>query len=329
MAINSALPNSDRAWLLRRQMDRRLVESFSYLADQCSKVVPLFDKDVVRIIEENLAKLPGSLYAIHSQLISAMRSGDASLAGDILQSIPTVRPRDGERTRVLPWSRGSFSDFELTAISDTLSCDYDSTYSKRFDASTPSAHDTLEMASIVEDVLAKLNYHDPETAGEILALVSDIVIIQSQHINAGTCFKAYGLLYLNVMRPGQQWTTYLENIVHEAAHHLLFAFWTVDRIIQSDGNRLYRSPLRTEPRPMSGIYHAMFVLARTIRVLRLFKAIPTFADAISQMSTGYNQAKNPASLEDKFFDTVDTIRKNAHLTDFGTELLEGSIALVG
>jgi len=79
---------------------------------------------------------------------------------------------------------------------------------------------------------------------------------------------------------------------------------------------------------MSGIFHAMFVLARTIRLMRRFRAVPCDRREIESMSTGYNQAKNPATLEEKFEDALQTIERNATLTDFGAEILASCCRMV-
>ena len=54
----------------------------------------------------------------------------------------------------------------------------------------------------------------------------------------------------------------VEVIAHESAHSLLFGFCTDEPLVENRGDELYTSPLRPDPRPMDGIYHATFVSAR-------------------------------------------------------------------
>ena len=310
-------------------MDARLLDSLSYLSECAEK--PLTTS--FRCLREHLdgvrsriqtfdLSLRGSVYSLHAHLVQMMRAGDLQAVRQLLEAVELVAPLK-RGPRLVPLDTTTLTETEARAFLAVLSADYDSTYSRRFDASAPTWTETTSMCSITDSVLQKLELIDPATYGEIQALISDIVFIQSEHINAGTCFKAFGMLYLTVLREGQEWTTYLENIVHEAAHHYLFAVWTIDRIIERDGNKFYPSPLRTEPRPMSGIYHAMFVLARTIRVLNIFRSIPEYAPDVQRMSTGYNQSKNSASLEEKFLAAYKTVRENSILTPIGEKLLEG------
>jgi HEXXH motif-containing protein len=323
-----AQPDAARARALKNGMDLRLADSLLYLLNRAeatlSSSYPETRDTLSRVrqeVEATGGKLRGTVYAFHTQLAQAMRAGDVAAVNDTIQALAHVKMAPAE-PQIVPLGSAQFTEAEAKTFYETVRSDYDSTYSKPFDASPPDHTEIRDMTSAIASVLQKLQAKDPETHGEIEAYVSDFVVIRSNHINAGTCFKAFGLLYLTVLREGQEWTTYLENIVHEAAHHHLFALWTIDRIIESDGDRLYKSPLRTEPRPMSGIFHAMFVLARTIRALNLFQADPLYAAEIERVSTGYNQAKNPATHQDKFLDTYETIRNHARLTPLGSELLE-------
>jgi HEXXH motif-containing protein len=54
----------------------------------------------------------------------------------------------------------------------------------------------------------------------------------------------------------------LEVLVHESAHLLLYAFTQHEPLVLNDEAERYTSPLRTDPRPMEGIYHATWVSAR-------------------------------------------------------------------
>ena len=67
----------------------------------------------------------------------------------------------------------------------------------------------------------------------------------------------------------QHWSRLAEHIIHEAAHNLLYQLWYQEPIITSDDGVFY-TPFRKDERPISGVYHAMFVLARTIYGLTIY-----------------------------------------------------------
>ena len=104
-------------------------------------------------------------------------------------------------------------------------------------------------------------------------------------MNAGTSSRAFGYVLLRELGGERAWTTYLENIVHEASHLYLYTLFLADPILDEIGERRYRSPLRPEGRPLSAVLHAAFVLARTARIVRLLGSRSAFRDAIESMST--------------------------------------------
>ncbi len=51
-------------------------------------------------------------------------------------------------------------------------------------------------------------------------------------------------------------------LLHETAHQLLFGLSLDQPVVENDVEERYASPLRPDPRPMDGIFHATFVCAR-------------------------------------------------------------------
>jgi len=51
----------------------------------------------------------------------------------------------------------------------------------------------------------------------------------------------------------------VQMLAHESAHDLLSAFAQQRPLVETRRTKLYPSPLRVDPRPMEGIYHATFV----------------------------------------------------------------------
>ncbi len=58
-----------------------------------------------------------------------------------------------------------------------------------------------------------------------------------------------------------------EFLVHETTHSLLFAMGCEDPLVLNPLDQSYPSPLRADPRPMDGIFHATVVCARTAAFL--------------------------------------------------------------
>ena len=65
----------------------------------------------------------------------------------------------------------------------------------------------------------------------------------------------------------------VQMLVHESAHNLLFGYAVDGHLVENDEEERYSSPLRPDPRPVEGIYHATFVVAR------MFMAVKSLLDS--------------------------------------------------
>lgn len=54
----------------------------------------------------------------------------------------------------------------------------------------------------------------------------------------------------------------LQTLAHESSHMHLFGVALDSPLVLNDEEERYKSPLRFDPRPMDGIYHAVYVSAR-------------------------------------------------------------------
>jgi HEXXH motif-containing protein len=126
---------------------------------------------------------------------------------------------------------------------------------------------------------------------------------------------------LKFLKPSQTWTTYLEHIVHEAAHHLLFALFYGYDVFKAGSSGRFRSPLRSDERPLDAVFHAMFVLARIIFILRRIKDSGLYPDFHRTATYSFH---NPLPLIEQFRQAYDVIKRNAQLTEYGVGLLDAT-----
>ena len=76
----------------------------------------------------------------------------------------------------------------------------------------------------------------------------------------------WGAILLNAR--GQQ--TALDTaqaLAHESGHNLLFGMCASGPLVDNEDEELFSSPLRTDPRPMDGVFHAAYVIARMHQTL--------------------------------------------------------------
>lgn len=106
----------------------------------------------------------------------------------------------------------------------------------------------------------------PELSGEIRHIIREVVIAGSDpskkyQFDGGSHYRLWGALFLNGQYHPDD-IAVCEVLAHESAHSLLFGFTVQEALQNNDDDELYASPLRVDPRPMDGIYHATFVSAR-------------------------------------------------------------------
>jgi HEXXH motif-containing protein len=114
-----------------------------------------------------------------------------------------------------------------------------------------------------------------------------------------------------------------ETLVHESAHSLLFALSCNDHRVLNPSTELHKSPLRIDPRPLDGIYHAVFVLARMHGFVAEVALHPETSD-----STRDEARKVMAERRVNFLDGYSVLAQHAGLTEIGKELLDDAFARV-
>lgn len=115
--------------------------------------------------------------------------------------------------------------------------------------------------------LALLAEAAPATYAEISETLAEVIVAQGTTGSAGYAFDGvsslqyWGAILLNAAIPKTLLAT-CEAIAHEAGHNALFGFSPRRFFVENPESERYTSPLRDDPRPLDGIYHAAFVLAR-------------------------------------------------------------------
>ena len=115
--------------------------------------------------------------------------------------------------------------------------------------------------------LACIEEADAALGAELLSLVVQIVgaVPDSKTPGSGfggaSSFMLWGAILLNVEQHGTV-LDMIAGLVHEAVHQLLFGLSVDEPLVENAMHERYTSPLRTDLRPMDGIFHATFVCAR-------------------------------------------------------------------
>jgi hypothetical protein len=110
---------------------------------------------------------------------------------------------------------------------------------------------------------------DPRIKDEYDALVLRIKLFQGRVLRGETNTRVYGAVFFRLPPPRYHQVVYwVEHLVHEIAHLRLELLRVHDPLVNNDLIPRYQAPFRRDPRPMLGVYHATFVVARMMSVLR-------------------------------------------------------------
>jgi hypothetical protein len=164
----------------------------------------------------------------------------------------------------------------------------------------------------------------PEMAAEIRELLREIVVAAGPEdpkaltFDGASHFMLWGAILLNAR--GQK--TVLDTaqaLAHESGHNLLFGYCATQPLVENDDDELFASPLRIDPRPMDGIVHATYVIARMHQTLTRLLA----AGVLDEDQTA--AAKADLTAHERNFAAGDgVIREGGRLTEVGRGVLSGA-----
>lgn len=193
----------------------------------------------------------------------------------------------------------------------------------------PPPADVLARALTVgQAALARLDGAAPELAGEMRALLNDVVLVVGAGddgliFDGATSFFCWGTLFLNAAEHGSV-VAMVDGLAHESAHALLFGLSQGEPFVRNAADERHPSPLRRDPRPLDGIFHAVFVSARMAYAMDRLEA----AGALVPSEREEAEAARAHAVR-AFFDGLGTLEAHADLTPLGRALLDDARAYMG
>jgi HEXXH motif-containing protein len=128
----------------------------------------------------------------------------------------------------------------------------------------------------------------------------------------------WGALFINPARPKTD-VELVETLAHESAHSLLFGHAIDDPLVENDTAERFQSPLRDDPRPMDGIFHATFVSAR------MHYAMARLAQSGLLAAADEASAREAMTRDASAFrDGLAVVEANGRLTGLGAAVMAGA-----
>ncbi|KAB7742315.1 HEXXH motif domain-containing protein [Parvibaculum sedimenti] len=318
-AFHAFEPDADRAVALDLRMHMGLADSLEHISEQLASV-PSFDvaqlATVILKLRNGVRFSPG-IFGWYYELVLALLDERDEAASCAFQNILKTKP-----------AGPGFVVRAMAAPAVDAECDL---YRRRIgpemtDLFQPPAPEAVEnFRGRFDAGYELLNGALPELAGEIGALVREVVLATSPdgaplQFDGASAYQLWGLLFLNPkFHPTP--VAVAEVLAHESAHSLLFGFTFDEPLVFNDDDELYPSPLRLDPRPMDGIYHATYVSARMHWAMTRLAASPPLDEEMRAAA-----AAAASSDRENFEKGYEIVARYGRLSATGEALMAGARA---
>jgi hypothetical protein len=317
----SFAPCAERARRLDLRMRRRLAESVRYVAAQVREALAPDPGELARFLARvESGPMSARAFAAYYDLVLALDADDLAEAGQRLAELLSA-----------PAAPASLC---IRALGDPRS-DRDADRYRRHVDTDPEQPLAIEppppelaaaCRARIEAALARIDRGDPQLGAEIRTLVREWVLAvgppdpDALSFDGASSFMLWGAVVLNAA--GQTTTLdMLQALAHESGHNLLFGLCADGPLVRNDDRARFASPLRADPRPIDGIFHATFVTARMHRALAQQLAAGTLdagerAEALRAL----------AAHREHFAQGLAVLDRHAQLTPLGAAVLAGARA---
>ncbi len=192
-----------------------------------------------------------------------------------------------------------------------------------------AAPDPRDWTNFKNNVLAALKLIDRADEGlaaEARALVAEVVGAGPSRekgvrtFGGISSFMLWGAVFLNTEKHRTTLDLF-DGLAHETAHHVLFGLSPDEPLVTNAIEERYASPLRPDPRPMDGVFHATFVCARLHYAFERLQDMPkpTLSSAEQQLARDRMQ-----SNARRFRDGYETVRRFGKLSETGERIISAA-----
>ncbi len=306
------MPVEGRGLALDDLIHADFARSLAYLADQSGErfpdIVPRLRRIAGRVTAEERAK--PMAFRIYFRLVQALLTDNDEEVERLVGNLEAQSGRSQEMTFT------HFGDPEadqlcLDLIEEGLRL-------------APISHQEAEaFTALLKEGLGLMKAALPDLYCDVTSIVREVLLARApkgdkMEFDGASHYQFWGLLLLN---PKHHKTplAVVEVLAHEASHSLLFGLTQNEPLVLNPDDELFESPLRLDPRPMDGIYHAAYVSARMWWAM----------DQISRSEFLSNEerawAKNAAEQDrENWQKGLSVINAHARLSDTGARVLNSA-----
>lgn len=243
-------------------MQRGLAESLRHLCERSAGRIAFEQPAMTALIRriEAGGRMPPLAFALYYDLVPELLAGNAAAAAALFAELGRQEPI-GEPLHILSLDEPAMQDRAeryLRFMGDGEAAP--------IEFIAPPAELASAFRSQFADAVKLLDMAAPALLGELRAIISEIILVVAPpdakiQFDGGSAYRLWGALFTNADRCKTR-IDVVEILAHEGGHSLVFGLCTEEAPVLNPEDELFPSPLRPEPRPMEGVYHATFVSAR-------------------------------------------------------------------
>ena len=308
--------SSEAAGRLDQAMREDLAHSLGRLGEMAASVLP-DDVDMAPALAHIRAhRVQPGVFARYYDLVFALQRQDYAQAPALWREIAQLAV-DAAQLQVAPYQPDILGDDcerfgRLASLGDGGGHLF----------APPSESDWRSFEPPALDALGLLGRIDPAWSGEFEALHTRVFgavpAEDARRIFAGTSsLMVWGAIFTNISRERDR-LQILASLIHEATHQLLFGLSRREPLVTNPVGERYTSPLRAEPRPMGGVFHATYVAAR---LTRFAEVLASAEEELTPDEAAWARARI-SGFRQRFREGHAVILKDAQLTPLGRRLME-------
>lgn len=314
-------PDPDRVGALDAQVRQGLARSLATIGSALADDFAVPERALENLCRHLRARpAPPAAFALYADLVSAIERDDEAAISPLLVALADPALLAPSKQRVV-----TLSDDHLGAgMAGRYARIADDDPENRLPLFAVPADGFARSAATVTAGVELLRGVAPDLAGEVDFLARQIILARGPPgaviFRGASTFYLWGAIFLNpdllTTRVGV-----VEALAHETAHLLLFGMTGGQPVVLNAPEERYASPLRGDPRPMEGIAHATYVLARMLLCLDLL--------AKSALLNGAERDEVEAKRTDNrrlYQDGARVVRQFARLDEVGACILASCLA---
>lgn len=322
----SFYPDGKRAIALDRRMRAELASSLQQLSTQIetqmqSSEAVLLSKKLHSVISslDTQKQVSPAVFAAYYQLVFSILNEESDLTEKVDYLISVFEYRN--ELSFYDLSTVGLGNDKLVSLYN-FALDTDDRLS--FEFLTPSQEESQKTKASVLRGLALMQKIVPAMADEFSSIVSEVILAAASRkpnaprFDGASSYMLWGSLVLSVDDEKSD-VEMMETLAHEGGHSFLFGLTMEEPLTYNKDDELFDSPLRQDPRPMDGIYHATFVSARMHYAMNEAGNSGLLSEQQLEECSRYLAASRKA-----FFDGYSVVNLKGDLSPTGNEIMQNA-----